>query len=205
MIVTFAGYKGGVAKTTSAIHLACYLHRIGHKTLLVDSDPNRSALDWNKRGGLPVDVVNEKQLVRCIGQYEHTIIDTQARPSEDDLRELVEVCDLLVLPTTPERMALEALVHTVNRLHALDFERFKILLTQIPPPPEKDGTEARAALEEMGLPIFASGIRYLKVFKKASEEGIPVYDVKDKNRGRAWTDYESLGKELVGSWASSQA
>ena len=204
MIVTIAGFKGGIAKTTTAVHLACYLERTGQTTLLVDSDPNRSALDWDKRGGLPVKVINEKQLVKYAGQYEHTIIDTQARPSDEDLQDLVEVCDLLILPSTPERMALEALLHTVNRLNALNFSGYKILLTQIPPPPEKDGAEARAALEEMGLPLFKAGIRYRKVFKKASEEGIPVYDVRDRNRGQAWTDYETLGKELVETWANSQ-
>ena len=48
MLITVAGFKGGVGKTTSAVHLACYLALIG-KTLLVDGDPNRSATGWSKR------------------------------------------------------------------------------------------------------------------------------------------------------------
>jgi len=43
MIITVASFKGGVGKTTTAIHLAAFLQGQG-RTLLVDADPNRSAL-----------------------------------------------------------------------------------------------------------------------------------------------------------------
>lgn len=39
MIISFSTHKGGTAKTTSSINLACGLARQGYKTLLVDMDP----------------------------------------------------------------------------------------------------------------------------------------------------------------------
>jgi chromosome partitioning protein len=42
MIVTLVSLKGGVGKTTSAIHIAAYLQKKG-PTLLIDADKNRSA------------------------------------------------------------------------------------------------------------------------------------------------------------------
>lgn len=39
MIISFSTHKGGTAKTTSSINLACGLARKGEKTLLVDIDP----------------------------------------------------------------------------------------------------------------------------------------------------------------------
>lgn len=56
-IVTVASFKGGVEKTTTALHLAAYLQSKA-PALLVDGDLNRSALDWAARGSLPFKVVD---------------------------------------------------------------------------------------------------------------------------------------------------
>jgi chromosome partitioning protein len=48
MIITIASFKGGVAKTTTAVHLAAYLQDRS-PTLLIDGDPNRSATGWSRR------------------------------------------------------------------------------------------------------------------------------------------------------------
>ena len=60
MIITVASLKGGQAKTTSAVHLAALLGADA-QTLLVDGDPNRSALNWHKRKGFPFEVCDERQ------------------------------------------------------------------------------------------------------------------------------------------------
>jgi chromosome partitioning protein len=48
MILTVASFKGGVGKTTTAVHLAAYLQKKS-PTLLIDGDPNRSASKWTTR------------------------------------------------------------------------------------------------------------------------------------------------------------
>jgi chromosome partitioning protein len=75
MFITIAGFKGGVGKTTTAIHLACYFSEKG-STLLVDGDPNHSATGWSKRGALPCKVVDLMQAARYSAQFEHVVVDT---------------------------------------------------------------------------------------------------------------------------------
>jgi chromosome partitioning protein len=68
MIITVTSHKGGVGKTTTAIHLAAYLQRLA-PTLLVDGDAIRSATKWSQRGGntgLPFKVVTHAQLVNHV-------------------------------------------------------------------------------------------------------------------------------------------
>jgi chromosome partitioning protein len=183
-----------VGKTTSAVHLACYFSKKGD-TLLVDGDPNRSATGWNKRGQLPFKVVDLMQAALYSPKYEHIIIDTAARPNRNELEALADGCNLLVLPTTPDALAIDALLQTVDLLQDLGSERYRILLTMVHPKPVKMAAQARAALLE--LPMFKKDIRRLICYEKASLEGVPVYEVKDRMAKSAWQDYLAVGKEIL--------
>ncbi|MCI0755431.1 ParA family protein [Teichococcus vastitatis] len=197
MFVTVASYKGGVGKTTTAVHLADYLQSLG-PTLLIDGDPNRSATGWAKRGGFAFDVVDEKAGAYSARKYQHVVVDTEARPGSADFEALATGCDLLVIPTVPASLDTDVLVLTLHTARKLAADKYKVLLVRVPPAPETDGAQLREVLEGQRIPLFATDIPRLKAFEKAAEGGISVRAVEgDPRAKRAWAAYEAVGKELI--------
>lgn len=196
MIITVASLKGGQAKTTSAVHIAA-LMQANAKTLLVDGDPNRSALNWHKRKGFPFEVCDERQAVRFSRDFEHIVFDTQARPSKEDLETLAGGCDQLIIPLTPDALSLDTLFVFTDSLKQLGATQFKVLLTVVPPKPARDGADVRQTLEKAGLPVFKTDIRRYKAFQKAALAGVLVKDVADEYAAAAWGDYAAIVEEIM--------
>jgi chromosome partitioning protein len=196
MIITVAGFKGGVGKTTTAIHFAAYLQNTA-PTLLIDGDPNRSASVWARAGKLPFKVVDERQATREARNFEHIVIDTKARPEREDLKALAEGCDLLIVPTKPDALSLDALLLTIRDLQAVNASNYRVLVTMVPPRPSKDGDEALAMFQQADIPVFQSYIRRLVAFEKAALAGVAVRDATDPRAIEGWSDYYNAAKEVL--------
>lgn len=191
-VITVTGYKGGVGKSTTAVHIATFLSSHGN-VLLIDGDPNRTALDWDNRGGLPCDVVDERQAAKKIPGSDWLVIDTPARPDSSDLKELAQGCDLLILPTIPDIASLKPMLQTSKELKDA---RYCALITMAPASPNKDGEIMRSEMIEMEIPVFKSIIRRSTSFSKAVNAGVPIRNLKGRDR-IPWRDYETLGKEII--------
>lgn len=196
MLITIASFKGGVGKTTTAIHLASYFQTLG-KTVLIDGDPNRSATTWTGRGSFPFDVVDEYQMAKVArGGYEHVILDTAARPNKETIKSLAGGCDMLILPSTPDLLSIDALRLTIEALREHKASRFRILLTMVRPN-TRDGEIAQAMLKEAGLPVFGGMIRRYQAFVTAASLGVLVSGVDDPRAQNGAEDYQAVGKELA--------
>lgn len=108
--VAFANIKGGAGKTTLSLSLAVCLHRMGKRVLVVDTDPEQTALIWAskaadaEREGPPVVRMDGRNLRRDLPSvtrdFEFVVIDSPGN-NGPAARAAMLAADLVILPVAP--------------------------------------------------------------------------------------------------------
>jgi chromosome partitioning protein len=199
VILTVASYKGGVAKSTSSIHVAAALG-LNRPTLLVDRDRHPGALKWYRKGAewsfeAVAASAASADLVRRYVTEGNVVVDTPAAPTPEELVAYGKRSDVVLVPSTPDGMALEALVDTVRDLTAAGVT-YRVLLVRIPPWPSRQGARARASLKRVGVPVLTAEIPQAAAFVHAALRGRLVRDVRDRRAAALWSAYENATREL---------
>jgi chromosome partitioning protein len=128
----------------------------------------------------------------------HLIVDMRGSPSAEEIVDAMRLAEVMVIPIMPSGLALDTLLQTRRDLRRLRREdRYRVLLTAVPPWPYRRGPQARAQLEELGIPLFGGEVRRLEAFEAAADEGVLVRDLPDRRAQRGWEDYARVGEELV--------
>jgi chromosome partitioning protein len=161
--VAIVARKGGVGKSTLAIHLAVAALGGGRPVALVDLDPQRSAGEWWRARAAAVPVLVEPEpsalpavldAARADG-FGWCIVDT-APHSDVGTVTAARLADLALIPTRPGILDLRAIGATVEAVKALGTPA-AIVLNHCPPARGFGSaglvSEARTALAVYGLPV----------------------------------------------------
>jgi chromosome partitioning protein len=200
MIITIASFKGGVGKSTTSIHLAQFLatRRGMGQVVLADGDPNHTSLNWSERSpDLKFQVFDSED---DLGEPNHIVIDTPARTEPEELKPLLQGSKLLIIPTMITAFSLEATITTLKGLDKPPKDRYRVLLTKVPSRSKSRESQAREALESVGIPVFKASIKDRIIYADGELAGLTVDRLKGNAAKAAWSDYEALGKEILKGW-----
>jgi chromosome partitioning protein len=186
-VIAILNQKGGVGKTTLAIHIATAMAIKGRKVLLIDADPQNSALDWAAaRHGKPLFPVValpkssiHKELPTLADKFDVVVIDGPPRV-HDVAQSAIMASDLVLIPVQPspydvwaskEIMDLlnEAAVWKPSLKRAFVINR-KIVNTAI-------GRDVTEALSEYPVPVLKTAIGQRVAFAESATKGLTVFEL----------------------------
>jgi chromosome partitioning protein len=204
MIISVLNQKGGVGKTTLSINLASAFALADHQTLLIDADPQSSALDWqaSRQADSLFPVVGmaratlHKDAPGFTAQHSHIVIDGPPRVN-DLARSAIMASDLVIIPVQPSpydiwaadeivKLIQEAMIYKPDLKARFVINRL-VSNTAI-------GREVGDALKDYPFEVFETAITQRIVFAESAAAGHSVLEFAPK--GPAALEIKALVKEI---------
>ncbi|BBO34184.1 hypothetical protein PLANPX_3796 [Lacipirellula parvula] len=184
MMIVFANTKGGVGKSTLAVHLAVWLFDRGAKVALLDVDRQLSARQWieevepqitARTAGTPEDVLSEAQ---SLAESHDFVIADGPGGLNDSSRTLLILADLAIFPISPSILDLRSVAEATQALkYAQSINGGKVqgrLVLNRMRTRDKISREMAEAAPSLGLQVTKSHIRDLQPYRDAAQQGTVV-------------------------------
>ncbi len=184
MIIAIANIKGGVGKSTLAVHLAAWLHEQGHSVTLADCDTQQSSSQWIREAIPEVKTVrleNSDEVLNelpAIGRETDYVVADGPGSDTNTSRSLLLWADFAIVPCKASMLEVRALTNATEVLRqARDVRHGKpkavIVLSMVGKNYRltQDMKHAAAALK---LPVASTAMTLRQVYADAPGQGVVV-------------------------------
>lgn len=177
--IAFVNSKAGTGKTTSAVWLAMAFHEAGRQVLLVDADPQGSALEWaDLADGFPFRLLPmpSPNLHLRIGDYARpddvVVIDCPQLEDHGAIaRSGLRLADEVVIPCAPTMVEISRTAPMHQEIEAIASVRLQPLrscvLLNRTVPHANSVPAAREAFSQMGFDVLRTAIPRLEVYAQS--------------------------------------
>ncbi|HZU36393.1 MAG TPA: ParA family protein [Gemmataceae bacterium] len=212
MIIVIANSKGGVGKSTLAVHLAAYLHEQGRSVTLADCDTQQSSSEWAKEAvpGLktvrladPDDILDR---IPILGQQADYVVADGPGSNTETSRALLLRGDLALVPCKASMLELRALAQATHVLRqAQDIRggrpRAQIVLSMVGKHYRltQDMKDAATALD---MPLATTALTLRQIYADAPGQGAVVWQLGARGREAA-DEVRALFREVLPDAAAS--
>lgn len=176
-VIALAQQKGGVGKSTLAIHMAVEMTERGRRVAIVDLDPQGTAMKWRSRrvAEQPIVVSSEparlSKTIADLADYQFVFLDLPGRRSPG-VNEGLRLSDFVIVPARPLDIDIEASFETIAACQRMK-RPYAFAMTSAPP----GGRRAKQftnMIREKGLPVIPAIVTELLAYPDAITEGLGV-------------------------------
>jgi len=181
--IAIISQKGGVGKTTLALHLAAAAQEAGRVALVMDTDPQATASQWAAwRQDAPPEVIDSPpprlaaKVAAARGQGADMIVIDTPPHADSAARAAVEIADLVLIPCRPSAFDLAAIQTTAKLVQLLRKPAFVVFTAGSPNAP-RIYAEAGELVASYGTPSCPILIPDRAAYRHASAEGRTVMEL----------------------------
>lgn len=139
MIIAITNSKGGVGKTTIAVHQASWLAMHGCSVVLVDCDAQRLSSKWTKAASPEISAkvldtaeAIARELPKLANEYDAVIVDAPGGLSDVTVA-ILSATDAAIVPTSGGQLDVQGLSWTIKTIQEIQSLRDGMPLTVVLP------------------------------------------------------------------------